>query len=248
MAGHSTQVPQPGVAGDPHHTPTTPKQTPAASPNQKRREQHTPHPHARAHSTWIADPNSPPSGRAVRGGGAPDPRRPSQQWKAPPPGTPFRHPHNPKPSRGEPGPDRPPPSTPDGARDRGRTRGGARTTWNSLTSAQCRDRARCARHTTQEGGERTPRERERTHTQRARGHYQKGNRTEHAEGTDRVEWRTSERGSGTPRRDGPPHEARDTWGGKGETRETQHQVPARTPRTGRERRAHTDGALHPPRQ
>ena len=153
-----------------------------------------PHPHARAHSTWIADPNSPPSGRAVGGGGAPDPRRRSQQWKAPPPGTPFRHPHNPKPSRGEPGPDRPPPSTPDGARDRGRTRGGARTTWNGPTSAQCRDRARCARHTTQGGGERTPRERERTHTQRARGDYQKGNRTEHAERTDRVEWRISERG------------------------------------------------------
>ena len=38
-----------------------------------------PHPHARAHSTWIVDPNSPPSGRAVGGGGAPDPRRPSQQ-------------------------------------------------------------------------------------------------------------------------------------------------------------------------
>ena len=46
----------------------------------------------------------------------------------------------------------PPPSTPDRARDRGRTRGGARTTWNGTTSAQCRDRARCARHTTQGGG------------------------------------------------------------------------------------------------
>ena len=52
-----------------------------------------PHPHARAHSMWLADPNSPPSGRAVRGGGAPDLRRPSQRWKAPPPGMPFRHPH-----------------------------------------------------------------------------------------------------------------------------------------------------------
>ena len=80
-----------------------------------------PHPHARAHSTWAADSNSPPSGRAVGGGGLPDPRRPSQQWKAPPPGTPFRHPHNPKPIRGERGPDRPLPSTPDRARDRGRT-------------------------------------------------------------------------------------------------------------------------------
>ena len=53
-----------------------------------------PHPHTRAHSTWVADPNSPPSGRAVRGGTAPDLRRPSQWWKAPPPGTPFRHPHS----------------------------------------------------------------------------------------------------------------------------------------------------------
>ena len=53
-----------------------------------------PHPHTRAHSTWVADPNSPPSGRAVGGGTAPDPRRPSQWWKAPPPGKPFRQPHS----------------------------------------------------------------------------------------------------------------------------------------------------------
>ena len=53
-----------------------------------------PHPHTRAHSTWVADPNSPPSGRAVGGGTAPDLRRPSQWWKAPPSGTPFRHPHS----------------------------------------------------------------------------------------------------------------------------------------------------------
>ena len=53
-----------------------------------------PHPHSRTHSTWVADPNSPPSGRAVGGGTAPDLRRPSQWWKAPPPGTPFRHPHS----------------------------------------------------------------------------------------------------------------------------------------------------------
>ena len=53
-----------------------------------------PHPHTRAHSTWVADPNSPHSGRAVGGGGAPDLRRPSQRWKAPPPGMPFRHPHS----------------------------------------------------------------------------------------------------------------------------------------------------------
>ena len=53
-----------------------------------------PHPHTRAHSTWVADPNSPPSGRAVGGGTTPDLRRPSQWWEAPPPGMPFRHPHS----------------------------------------------------------------------------------------------------------------------------------------------------------
>ena len=53
-----------------------------------------PHPHTRAHSTWMSDPNSPPSGRAVGGGTAPDLRRPSQWLKAPPPGTPSRNPHS----------------------------------------------------------------------------------------------------------------------------------------------------------
>ena len=53
-----------------------------------------PHLHTRAHSTWVAEPNSPPSGRAVGGGTAPDLRGPSQWWKANPPGTPFRHPHS----------------------------------------------------------------------------------------------------------------------------------------------------------
>ena len=53
-----------------------------------------PHPHTSTHSTWVADPNSPPSGWAVGKGTAPDLRRPSQWWKAPPPGTPFRHPHS----------------------------------------------------------------------------------------------------------------------------------------------------------
>ena len=52
------------------------------------------HQHTRAHSTWVADPNSPPGGRAVGGGTAPDLRRPSQWWKAPLPGTSFRHPHS----------------------------------------------------------------------------------------------------------------------------------------------------------
>ena len=95
-------------------------------------------------------------------------RAPHATVEGTPPGTPSRRPHNPKPGRGEPGPDRPPPSTPDGARDRGRTRGGARTTWNGPTSAQCRDHARCARHTTQRGAD-TARARAHTHEKDTRG-------------------------------------------------------------------------------
>ena len=51
-----------------------------------------PHPHARGHSMWVADPNSPPSGRAVREGGAPDHGRPPQRWKAPPRERPYATP------------------------------------------------------------------------------------------------------------------------------------------------------------
>ena len=58
-----------------------------------------PHPHARAHSTWVANPDSPPGGRAVPGGGAPDLRLCSQRRTAPPPGTPFRHPTPRRPAR-----------------------------------------------------------------------------------------------------------------------------------------------------
>ena len=69
--------------------PGTPPTTPTARSTDRacrpRGQCWAPHPHARARSTWVADPNSPPSGRAVGGGGAPDLRRPSQRWKAAPP-------------------------------------------------------------------------------------------------------------------------------------------------------------------
>ena len=96
------------------------------------------HPHTRAHSTWMANPNSPPSGRAVGGGTAPDLRRPSQCWKASPPGTPIPPPpQRATPARkgaccgtgaGSPRPHRPHPGhtgrgTP-AARSRGRAAGG----------------------------------------------------------------------------------------------------------------------------
>ena len=45
-----------------------------------------PHPHTRAHSKWVADPDGPPGERKDGGGGAPELRRPSQRWTATPPG------------------------------------------------------------------------------------------------------------------------------------------------------------------
>ena len=107
--------------------------------------------------------------------------------------TPYRHPHNPKPSRGEPGPDRPPPKH---AR---RSKGAGQDTRRGTDHVERPYQRpvpgpREVRTPHHPGGERTPRERERTHTKGARGDYQKGNRTEGAERTDRVKWRTSERG------------------------------------------------------
>ena len=81
--------PPPGTA--PHHLRGT---QPPQGMQAKGTVLSPPHPHNRAHSTWVPDPNSPPSGGAVRGGTAPDLRRPSQWWKAPPPGKLFRHPHS----------------------------------------------------------------------------------------------------------------------------------------------------------
>ena len=163
-----------------------------------------PHAHTdRTQNTRVAEPWLPaPEDRRPGEGRRLTPDAPHNSGRPPSPGDGPHHPRGTQPpqgvqaksGRGEPGPDRPPRGTPDGARDRGRTRGGARTTWNGPTRAQCRDRARCARRTTQGGGGQMPREGERTHTQGARGDYQKGNRTELAERTDRVEWRTSERG------------------------------------------------------
>ena len=115
-----------------------------------------------------------------------------------------------KPGRGEPGPDRPPPSTPDGARDRGRTRRGARTTWNGPTSAQCWDRTRCARQPTQGGGG--------ADAAGARAHT-------HAKGTRGLPEGQPDRARGTHRPRGMAYQrarVRDTWTGRPATRSAGH--------------------------
>ena len=63
-----------------------PREAQHHAPRQARHRHHT----QRTHRT---NPGNPPSSGPADGRGtAPDPRRPSQWWKAPPPGTPFRHP------------------------------------------------------------------------------------------------------------------------------------------------------------
>ena len=82
------QTPLTTVAGHPPRQ-WPPTITAARSPHRAcgpRGQCWAPTPRHPAHSRWVADPNSPRSGRAVGGGTAPDLRRPSQWWKAPPPG------------------------------------------------------------------------------------------------------------------------------------------------------------------
>ena len=179
----------------------------------------------------LAPPVAPP-GRTARGlpppphptspgVGTPQTRRPTPQGA-----------HSPKPGRGGTGPGRSPPeaSQMEHGTEAGRAEGhGPRGTVLPAPSTWTARGARATPTRGGGGGARTPRERERTDTQRTDGEYHKGNRTEPAERTDRMEWRTSERGKGTPGRDGPPHTARETRGGKGETEMTQHPAPAPTP-------------------
>ena len=199
-------------------------------------------------------PTSPP-GRTSRGHGARDAPPPPP---APPPGTgtPWtrrptpRGAHNPKPGRGETGPSCPPPSKLNGARDRGRTRGGARTAWNGPTSAQRRDRARCAHQTNQgrEGG------RGRCGSASAHTHEGHAGNTRRATGPSsrnaQTAWNGVPAGGGEGHLDRtarPIHRrARGAGRGKRRRHDTRHRPEP--PKTGRERRSHTARALHPPRQ
>ena len=81
----------------PHPGKRRPPRAPYAAPTARKagsqerslwgwRQVPTPAPH-RKHSQWVVGPGSPPRGRAVGGGRAPDPGRPTPRQQAPPPGT-----------------------------------------------------------------------------------------------------------------------------------------------------------------
>ena len=169
-------------------TPRTPTLLPAKGRQRDRARQGNPPPH------W---PPKPHSQRARRTGAPPPP--------APPPGTGTpqgrrpkpRRAHSPKPDREKAGPGRPPSKHAKRSTGPGQdTRSGTGCVERPYQRPAPKPREVRAPHQPGEGGrgERTPRERERTHTRRTRGEYQKGNRTDPAERTDRMEWRMSERG------------------------------------------------------
>ena len=135
-----------GMGAAPSMTRTTPL-PPALLPAQGRQRDGTRR--SNPPPNWPPQPHK----RGARRTGLPPPPTPT-----PGTGHPGRAdpPHGERTTRSQVGGHRdqaaPPPSTPNGARDRGRKRGGARTVWNGPTSAQRRDRARCARHSNRGGG------------------------------------------------------------------------------------------------
>ena len=203
----------------------TPWTRPAArSPHRDRAG--PPHPHARAHN---ADPDSPPSGRAVGGGGAQDPRRPAQRSKAPPRGRPAATPTTPSQVGGNRDRTAPPQArqTEQGT-GAGHAEGhGSRGTALPAPSAGTTRDAR-ATPPSGGGGADTARARAHTHKRDTRGLPEE--QPDRARGTHRPHGmacqRARVRDTGL---DGPPHAARNTRGREGETKETRRQVPARTP-------------------
>ena len=74
-------------------TPPPPRRAAPSGHAGRRDSVGPPHPHTSAHSTWLADPNSPPKRRAVGEGTAPDLRRPSHNGgRRPPRGRPSATP------------------------------------------------------------------------------------------------------------------------------------------------------------
>ena len=273
---------------------------------------------------WVTDPNSPPSGWALGGGGAPDLRRPSQRRKAPPPGDALpQPPQRATPARkgarcgtgaGSPRPHQPHlehagRGTP-AARPRARAVGGgtapdtrrpsqlwqatpprgrppstpaARSPHRACRPSQVgksRDQTAPPQHArwskgpgqdTRRGTDHVerpyqrpvagPREVRTLHHPGRGGADAAGARAHtHAKGMRGLPEGQPDRARGTHRPHGMAYQrarVRDTRTGRPATRSAGHagreggngtEVPARAPRTGRERRAHTEGALHPPRQ
>ena len=193
-------------------------------------------------------PRQPTQWTGSRGRRSARPQTPHATVEGTPLGTPYRRPHNPKPSRGEPGPDRPPPKQ---AR---RSKGPGQDTLMGTDHVERPyqrpvpgpGEMRAPHHPAGGGAD----------TARARAHTRKA----HAGTTGRATGPSARNAqtawNGVPASEGKGHPdgtARHTQRGTreaGRGKRKRHDARCRPepPRTGRERRAHTDGALRPPRQ
>ena len=165
-------------------TPRTPALLPARVRQRDGPRQGEPPPHwpRRSHRRGERRTGPPPPTPAP-GAGTPQTRRPAPRGA-----------NSPEPGRGETAPPPPPQETKRTTGPRQDTRRGTDRVEQPYQCPASGSREVHAPHQPGEGGARTPLERERTHTQRTRGENQKGDRTELAERTDRMEWRISERG------------------------------------------------------
>ena len=192
-------------------------------------------------------PRQPTQWTGSRGRRSARPQTPRATVEGTPPGTPCRRPHNPKPSRGEPGPGRPPPKHTRRSTGPGQdTRRGTDHVERPYQRPVPGPREMRAPHHPAGSG----------HRESASAHTRKG----HAGTTGRATGPSARNAQtawiGVPASEGkggPDGTARHTQRGTrgaGRGKKGRHNTRHRPepPRTGRERRAHTDGTLHLPRQ
>ena len=215
----------------------------ASSPHRNRAG--PPQPHARAHN---ADPDSPPSGRAVGGGGAQDPKRPTQRSKVPPRGRPAAAPTTPSQVGGN--RDR---TAPPQARQTEHGTGAGHAEGHgprgTALPAPSPGTTRDAGATPPSGGGSGHRESASAHTRE--GHAgTTGGATGPSARNAQTAWNGVPAGEGKGHPDGTARHTQRGTRGAGRGKKGRHNTRYRPepPRTSRERRAHTDGTLHSPRQ
>ena len=194
-------------------------------------------------------PRQPTQWTGSRGRRSARPQTPHATVEGTPPGTPCRRPQNPKPSRGKPGPDRPPPQARQTEQGTGAGHAEGHGPRGTALPAPSAGTTRDARATPPSGGGSGHRESASAHTRK--GHAgTTGRATGPSARNAQTAWNGVPASEGKGHPDGTArHTQRGTRGaGRGKRKRHDARCRPEPPRTGRERRAHTDGALRPPRQ
>ena len=194
-------------------------------------------------------PRQPTQWTGSRGRRSARPQTPHATVEGTPPGTPYRRPHNPKPSRGKPGTDRPPPQACQTEQGTGAGHAEGHGPRGTALPAPSAGTTRDARATPPSGKKSGHRESASAHTRK--GHAgTTGRATGPSARNAQTAWNGVPASEGKGHPDGTArHTQRGTRGaGRGKRKRHDARCRPEPPRTCRERRAHTDGALRPPRQ